>query len=392
MDVHKAVRRKTPAPRARIAAIHSTTEDHHVVSNQELLIEVDEEDAANVDGTDDSSSKEQRRRDSQPDTGAANNTSGRSKNLRSLRDNVLRKGSAADLRSQAKHYGPLNLASRPLQTRYNSVKIKPGSQPSEDGGMNVARRPSEGTNRTQSGTSELSERGGNRSETSTPFVNAAGKQASDAVQALQDYNTVVTPPRASSSRGGGGGGDGHRTSSVNKGIQATSQSDVPQSSPETIKQSARTKDDRGSTSSSSSSSSSESTLGPLPNRSSRSARKTISTTRGNVRSGSITENVIEAGGVRKVVLETTSSSEEAEAESSSGNNSNKHEKENRRTTNGTEKAEDEEEKDDDDEEKGEEKDDGGPNGGGEDKGGKKKRRRKRRKGGAVGEETPLLRG
>ena len=67
-------------------------------------------------------------------------------------------------------------------------------------------------------------------------------------------------------------------------------------------------------------SSSGSTIGSLPDRARNGSNSPSHTTRGPARSGSIMENVVDANGIRKVVLEMTSSSSNEEEENSRVNN------------------------------------------------------------------------
>ena len=227
------------------------------------------------------------------------------------------------MRQHLKYLGPSNLASRPRQTRYNTVKIKPG------GGTLT-----EGIVKLQGDTQTTSSGAGGGA--GIGLVKSAGKDANDGVLAVQaGYGaTDNTPPKTPRS--------GERSNEV---IQAT---------PDTVKRRASTDG--------TSSAHSQSTVGSLPSRNgSRPPRK-----RNAARSGSITENIVDAGGYKKVVLEMTSSSEDIH-EGAEGSGSGQ--------TDGAEEG----------------KENGKP----EDtsdaaQGNKKKRRRKRKKGGPSGEETPLL--
>lgn len=175
------------------------------------------------------------------------------------------------------------------------------------------------------------------------LLNSAGKDASDGVLAVQSgYGTIgptspkskVPPEKSKVAQANG------------SPITADPETAKPPKPP-----------------SRSSSTTSQSTIASLPNQITRS-----STGRGGVRSGSITENIVEAGGIRKVVLETTSSSEDAD-DVANGN--------------GVGLA--------DTKENNKPEEEGNGNGNEEQgKGGKKKRRRRRRKAGDSEDATPLL--
>lgn len=232
-------------------------------------------------------------------------------------------GYGPDMRQHLKHLGPSNLASRPRQTRYNTVKIKPGGATLTEGMAKLQGEvPSAQPTPSRPGAA-----------VGAGVVKSAGKDANDGVLAVQaGYGgTDHTPPRTPRS-----------AERSNNGVQAT---------PETVKR-------RPSTDSAHS----QSTVGSLPSRNgSKPPRQ-----RNVARSGSITENIVDAGGYRKVVLEMTSSSEDiqdgAEGSGSGQTDGAEEGKENSKPEDTNDTAQ----------------------------GSKKKRRRKRKKGGPSGEDTPLL--
>lgn len=235
-------------------------------------------------------------------------------------------GHGPDMRQHLKHLGPSNLASRPRQTRYNTVKIKPGGGTLTEGIVRSQGEPA----------SPHIISSGAGGAAGVGLVKSAGKDANDGVLALQTkYGaTDRTPPKTPRS-----------PETNNKGVQAT---------PNAVK--------RRSSTDGTSSAHSQSTVGSSP--SLNGSRPTSK--RNAVRSGSITENIVDAGGFKKVVLEMTSSSEDVN-EGAEGNGSGQ--------TDGVE--------------------DGKENSKPEDtsdtaQGNKKKRRRKRKKGGLSGETAPLL--
>jgi metal transporter CNNM len=129
------------------------------------------------------------------------------------------------------------------------------------------------------------------------LLQSAGKDAKDGVLALQaGYGTIgSTPP------------DSKRPKTPSKGHQSVSEIDHDPSTP--IKSNEDTPTNRRpAPSTSKSRPTSQSTLGSLQSRDSPTRSRTK---RGAVRSGSITENIIDRDGIKKVVLETTSSSDDS---------------------------------------------------------------------------------
>ncbi len=241
-----------------------------------------------------------------------------------------------------KQLGPSNLASRPRQTRYNTVKIKPGG--GSLGEAAVKAQEAQDTPRTQS--ISAAPQGG----VGEGLLNSAGKDAKDGVLAIQaGYGSMDrTPPRTP-----------QQPETSSKGVQANKDGPVGQDSPEA----GRSRPDASERpiASRTDTAQSHSTIGSLP---SRNGSKSPNRKRPVARSGSITENIVDAGGFKKVVLETTSSSDDTEevASGTPGDEVAEEQKENHKPSEGNEAA----------------------------TSSKKKRRRKRKKGGRDSEETPLL--
>ena len=237
----------------------------------------------------------------------------------SVKDGFPKRSETPEMREYLKHLGPSNLASRPRQTRYNTVKIKPGAGIAM-GDMSTKKLETSVSPRTLS--MSRAAQGG----IGEGLISSAGKEAKDGVQAVQvGYgSTDGRPPTPKSPQ-------------KTKSDLVNGSSKRPQHSR-------------------SGSVHSQSTVASLPDQERRQSRR-------GVRSGSITENIIEAGGFRKIVLEMTSSSEENDKEAKSGNGDGSHH-------NGKENHK--------------------PGAADQESSGKKKRRRKRKKGGASGEDTPLL--
>lgn len=207
------------------------------------------------------------------------------------------RGNVNDMREHLKHLGPSNLASRPKMTRYQAVKIKPAHSVyrSDSRTDSVVNRGS-----IQEPYNEAPAAHGGEGE---GLLKSAGKDASDGVQALQQGygstdRTVASSPKATADTGQI---SNRPLESAQKSLSGDRSLDHPADS-----------DKIGSHSDGSSD-----TLGSL--NSSRSSSHTRKKKRGTARSGSITENIIEAGGVRKVVLETNNSSSDDRDERSKEN-------------------------------------------------------------------------
>lgn len=197
-------------------------------------------------------------------------------------------------RNRLKHLGPSNLASRPRQTRYNTVKIKPGG-----GSFSDVSKLQESTETPRSLSMSTAPQGG----VGAGLLQSAGKDAKDGVLAVQaGYGTInSTSP------------DSKRLQTPNKGDRSAPDFDHSESPSKTnlnSNEATPTNKSRPPPRSPTSKPTSQSTLGslgspqPSPTRGARSKRSVA-------RSGSITENIIDRDGIKKVVLETTSSSDDS---------------------------------------------------------------------------------
>lgn len=261
-------------------------------------------------------------------------------------DGPLRRASTAEVREHLKHLGPSNLASRPRQTRYNTVKIKPGGGSVVENATKIHESADAPT--------VLSLSGAPQGGVGAGLLNSAGKDAKDGVQAVQaGYGSMGTSPKTPQQGDQSFQLDGNKSSSQQtQGADKNHQDSSDKSRP--------------------TSSSSDSTLAPLDDGyRTKKPRKYKSV----ARSGSITENIVEAGGIKKTVLETTnSSSDDVDNQAADGDddNDNNAQLENENPADGVSDDGDENEN--------------GSKGGG----GKKKRRRKKKKGAKGDEDTPLL--
>lgn len=196
---------------------------------------------------------------------------------------VAVRGNMNDMREHLKHLGPSNLASRPKTTRYNTVKIKSALAPrSESRTDSSIIHESVAEERYLDYPSPAPEGGEGEG-----LLRSAGKEASDGVHALQQGYGSFAPnsPRRLSNKQYDGKND------ENEPLIK------PSSRPESPTKPVTRVDSHESQRSSD-------TLTSLHSVSSGHKKK------GPARSGSITEHTVEAGGIRKVVLETTSSGDE----------------------------------------------------------------------------------
>ena len=189
-------------------------------------------------------------------------------------------------KDHAHNLGPSNLASRPRTTRYNTVKIKPGG-----GGLSDAASKAHASNVEHRRFSASAAPQGGVGE---GLLNSAGLDAKDGVMAVQaGYGTMGgTPPKSKGRDSAPGNLDEVSPSRVRL---AESRDQTTSNEP------------RGRASSQSS------TVGSMRSLGSRSKSK-----RAVARSGSLSENVVHAGGIKKTVLETTSSSDDIEGGEASG--------------------------------------------------------------------------
>ena len=199
------------------------------------------------------------------------------------REGQERSGSKGD-HDKFKNLGPSNLASRPRQTRYNTVKIKPGGGLADGTSMRSQDTPTSDTPRAQSITAQggIAAQGG----IGAGLV-GAGKDAKDGVLALQSgYGTINSgsPPSPNNSR------RGNLAALAENGTEGSRQNS-PENHRSGLKESSRT--------------ASQDTVGSM-----HSGVFSPKTKRRPARSGSITENIIDAGGFKKTVLEMTSSSDD----------------------------------------------------------------------------------
>jgi metal transporter CNNM len=206
--------------------------------------------------------------------------------------NVMVRGNMTDMREHLKHLGPSNLASRPKTTRYNTVKIKAAGVSGRSESRTDSVAQVDGNHETHVQEPYRDEPfyqdettlGGGEGE---GLLKSAGKDAKDGVQALQQgYGSFTDRPKSSS------------PTLVSKSAQVDSENLEVRPLPSSPGNNNLSRQSTGQSESSSD------TVGELNGNSIARPRKK----RGAARSGSITENIVDSGGIRKVVLETTNSS------------------------------------------------------------------------------------
>lgn len=277
IDVHRAIRRMAPAPKYRVpkGEIVAPPETPTVV-NEENLVDLGDEQkppSQTLHRLATSDSHTVKANGPHPERGNSPMTGYRLRRTSSVagtsdREGVSKRSNTVGMREHLKHLGPSNLASRPRQTRYNTVKIKPGGGSLNDN-ISKSQDPSETPENLSMSTAP---QGG----VGAGLLSSAGKDAKDGVIAVQaGYGSMQSSPKDSKSA--------NHEHSENVSSE--------RHEPNTTRTSRST---------------SHSTLGSLQKRDSGPSR--IKKTNSVARSGSITENIVDAGGIKKTVLETTSSS------------------------------------------------------------------------------------
>jgi metal transporter CNNM len=290
IDVHKAIRRMTPAPRAR-------------VPRGKVVNDISRK-PSEVPATDDETEPEQNgmtapRKTSMPETSDAP----QKPSFMLRRRSSGSKGTMSPLRSDdpsvmqhLKHLGPSNAANRPKQTRINTVKIKPGQTsliPDIPKTIPENALPAAESTRIE----DHAPQGG----VGEGLLASAGRDASDAVHSVA-VNSVGYGTMATS-------GDRMSWKEGRSGPRETEEDLLsPKGGANENDESAHLiVDNRNENDESRGRSRSVSTIASL--KSVRSRSRSPLKKRHTARSGSISENVVDVNGIKKVVLETNSSSD-----------------------------------------------------------------------------------
>jgi metal transporter CNNM len=273
IDVHKAIRRMAPAPKSRVPK-------GRIIEEPPMLALEAAETPQETDGQSRMPSVDRRRSSVEaPPPRFHMRLQTSDKNSDSTDGFLTHRGTTDEIREHLKHLGPSNLASRPRQTRYQNVKIKRASgSPSRSGHTDMD------SGHSTSGSQIVT----NASATLTGGIGAgllqSGIDARDGVQAVKlSYGTM-------NNRAPDNG-----TISIPEAVREE-QDDKPPS---------RT-------------SIASTTSSDLRNRPEERVRLgSAYLHKGPARSGSITEQIVDVNGIRKVVLHTTSSNTSSDDEQSS---------------------------------------------------------------------------
>lgn len=305
IDVHKAIRRMAPAPKARyqrrLSHGHPGADGNDSKSSEDTKIG-EEESADNYE-------TRKKRYNSATESGETPDRSGNgspmpgtfllrraSAGLDGRMENVPVRASYNDIRQHLKHLGPSNPASNPKATKSTTVKIKPGvvvhDQPRSS---SVAEQVIREEPRVENDEEDNDE---------TTSLLRPAVTPKDGAQALaQKYGATGQSPLARSLENSSPA-KANADDTANKGVQTTEtapEHSYAEVTAQPTEQELRTK-----------SSGSGSELAPAEPTSPYAHRKDLF-----ARSGSITENIVESRGIRKVVLETTSSNEDEEEQGGS---------------------------------------------------------------------------
>ncbi|KAI3396181.1 hypothetical protein diail_384 [Diaporthe ilicicola] len=299
IDVHKAIRRMAPAPKARYQ--RRLSHGNHGADGNDSKSSEDTK-VGDEDPTDNYETRK-RRYNSATEAGEVLDRSASrspmpgtfllrraSAGLDGRMENVPVRASYNDIRQHLKHLGPSNPASNPKATRSTTVKIKPGvivhdaprSSP-------VAEQVIQEEPRVENDEEEGDE--------TTHLLRPAPTPKDGAQVLAQKYGATGSSPLSQSVENTSSD-KANPDDTVNKGVQTTETAPEPSYASITAQPPQQELHSK---------SSSGSELGPADQTSPYSHRKDLF-----ARSGSITENIVESRGIRKVVLETTSSNEDEE--------------------------------------------------------------------------------
>lgn len=274
VDVHKAIRRMTPAPKSRVPK-GKIVEEPPMLSDlpaQGTLVDVGAEARANKQSEGRRSSVEAplprfQLRKQQPDKFSDSHEAW-----------VTQRGATDEIREHLKHLGPSNLASRPRHTRYQSVKIKRASGSPTRSGQTDADSALSTSGSGHRRASSLGLPGG----IGAGLLQSGGLDARDGAHALRlGYDTMSHHPATD-------------TATQTKDVSGIS---IPEPVREEQDEYGRSAGSSAAISIWSSDSRSQDRLKPSSYHH-----------QGPARSGSITEQVVDVNGIRKVVLHTTSTS------------------------------------------------------------------------------------
>ncbi|KAF1976882.1 DUF21-domain-containing protein [Bimuria novae-zelandiae CBS 107.79] len=286
IDVHKAIRRMHPAPRTRVPKGEIVVDP----ASRKPSEAVKEEDAPDSQGEGDAPRKLSL--SEQPASKATTFLLRRRSSGAGAHSRDRLRSDDPEIRQHLKHLGPSNVASRPKATRIGTVKIKhafadtiPNTIPEN----RKTRSPSRSVKSAHAPQGGIGE----------GLLESAGREASDGVHSLAvGYGTMGA--NGMSWKDGISRADKDESPTSPKSQEADKNTKTP------VDYTSPTEEARGrSLSTPKLRTQSVSTVASLP----KSVSPSPPRKRHTARSGSISENIVEANGVRKIVLETTSSSD-----------------------------------------------------------------------------------
>lgn len=282
IDVHKAIRRMAPAPRSRVPRGKVITDVSRKQSEQPL-IEVDSDAQPNGDAPRKLSLPEFSENPPLTSFLVRRRSSGNKGSLAPVSSND------PDIYEHLKHLGPSNAANRPKSTRINTVKIKPATAAAIPPTIPENSRPRQDSS-VIAQDSHAPEGG-----VGEGLLASAGREASDGVHSVAvGYGTMAPNGDRMSWKSGRSsyrGADEEPQSPKSAGHNNDTLVVDNGKQPENSKPRSR----------------SVSTIASL--RSNKSEIKSPLNKRHTARSGSISENIVDVNGIKKIVLETTSSSD-----------------------------------------------------------------------------------
>lgn len=307
--MHKAIRRLTPAPKARVQRRHS--EDPSGKPSDHATQGVDiSDDAGRANET--PTMHEPSVLSTSPKTATLMmRRSSAGVDGQFIRTTVPLRANFEDIKEHLKHLGPSNPATNPKKTQSTTVKIKPGTgaHPTPQ-----ARAASVSEPVAQESHLEAEEEEGDET-TGLLRPQVTGK---DGIQALRKSYGSVSPVLTVQLASPENGVPELALDEEDQGTKSIqTQPSARNSPPQPGAEAAAPGHKRGSSSGESANSQRVETTAANNNNNGNTNNgnnnNVLTFKRANVRSGSITENVIESRGVRKVVLETTSSNDDDES-------------------------------------------------------------------------------
>ncbi|KAI1656331.1 DUF21-domain-containing protein [Daldinia decipiens] len=268
VDVHKAIRRSHPAPKARALRRELMAKDLEIRNSTLIDIDEDGQEPQPKRGTSINSKTDVSALGSSPKMTTLlmrRRSAGQDGQL--VHTMVPVKANFEEMRDHLKHLGPSNPASNPKNTRISAVKLKPGSTAATSAQQHS----------TSIATDDIAEDlvaiVDERTSLLGSQINA--KDGTHALQRSYTESPSNPPPEIVTSLEGEGSEQVTKSTQTKLSVIAESDTSPAQ----------------------------ESTTESIE-----SICDAIGRRRGNVRSGSITENIIESGGIRKVILEANDTS------------------------------------------------------------------------------------